>query len=49
MLYAWIGYLKPDAGPIPQSVRNVNDFLGQPLLNIHFTERSMTPLASARG
>ena len=30
MLYAWIGYLKPGADPIPQSVQQLTtDFLAQ--------------------
>jgi len=37
MLYAWMGFLKPDADPIPQSVQQLtSDFLGQPLIKIHF-------------
>jgi uncharacterized protein YciI len=37
MLYAWIGLLKPDAGPIPQWVQQqTTDFLGQPSIKIHF-------------
>ena len=37
MLYAWMGFLKPDAEPIPQSVQQqTTDFLGQPLIKIHF-------------
>ena len=36
MLYAWMGFLKPDAGPIPQSVqRETTDFLSQPYITIH--------------
>ena len=36
MLYAWIGFLKPDAGPVPQAVQErVNDFVAQPLIKIH--------------
>jgi uncharacterized protein YciI len=35
MLYVWMGFLKPDAGPIPQSVQQAtNAFLEQPLINI---------------
>ena len=46
MLYAWIGFLKPDAGPIPQSVQQLTtDFLGQPLIKIH----SAGPLQDASG
>lgn len=37
MLYAWMGFLKADAGPIPQSVQEMtSDFLEQPLIPIHF-------------
>ena len=36
MLFAWIGFMKPDAGPIPPSVQvQISDFLGQPLIKIH--------------
>ena len=36
MLYAWIGFLKPDAGPIAASVKiQATDFLSQPLMKIH--------------
>jgi uncharacterized protein YciI len=46
MLYAWIGFLKPDAGPVPQSVQQrVNDFVAQPLIKIH----SFGPLRDAAG
>jgi uncharacterized protein YciI len=46
MLYAWIGFLKPDAGPVPQSVQQqVNDFVAQPLIKIH----SFGPLRDASG
>lgn len=46
MLYAWIGFLKPDAEPIPQSVQQMtSDFLGQPLVKIH----SAGPLRDAGG
>jgi uncharacterized protein YciI len=35
MLYAWIGFLKPDADPIPQAVQErTTDFLSQPLIKI---------------
>ena len=35
MLYAWIGFLKPDADPIPLSVQRLTtDFLSQPLIKI---------------
>ena len=37
MLYAWMGFLKPDAESIPPEVQQrTSDFLGQPLINIHF-------------
>jgi uncharacterized protein YciI len=46
MLYAWIGFLKPDAGPIPQSVQQLTtDFLGQPSIKI----LSAGPLRDAEG
>ena len=36
MLYAWMGFLKSDAGPIPQSVQEeTTDFLSQPYITIH--------------
>jgi hypothetical protein len=35
MVFAWIGFLNPKAGPIPQSVQvQVSDFLSQPLMKI---------------
>ena len=35
MLFAWIGFLKPDAGPVPQSVQGqTTDFLSQPYIDI---------------
>ena len=46
MLYAWMGFLKADAGPIPQSVQQrTTDFLGQPSIKIHFAG----PLLDASG
>jgi uncharacterized protein YciI len=46
MLFALIGYLKPGAGPVPQSVQVLgNDFLGQPFTKIH----SAGPLRDAAG
>ena len=46
MLYAWMGFLKPDASPIPQAVQErVNDFVAQPLIKI----RSFGPLLDASG
>jgi uncharacterized protein YciI len=36
MIFAWMGYLKPGAEPIPQSVQlETTDFLSQPYINIH--------------
>lgn len=36
MLYAWIGFLKPDADAVSQSVQHeTTDFLAQPLIKIH--------------
>ena len=36
MLFAWMGFLKPDAGPVPQSVQEeTTDFLEQPYITIH--------------
>ena len=36
MLYAWIGFFKPDAEPIPQSVQQLSgSFLAQPFITIH--------------
>ena len=35
MLFAWMGFLKVDAEPIPQSVQEqTNDFLSQPFIPI---------------
>jgi uncharacterized protein YciI len=46
MLYTWIGFLKPHAGPIPQSVQELTtDFLGQPSIKI----QSAGPLRDADG
>ena len=46
MLYAWMGFLKADAGPIPQLVQQLTtDFLGQPSIKIHFAG----PLVNASG
>jgi len=46
MLYAWIGFLKPDADQIPPSVQQLtSDFLGQPSIKIHFAG----PLRDASG
>jgi uncharacterized protein YciI len=36
MLFAWIGFLKPDAGPIPQEVQlQTTEFIAQPYIKIH--------------
>lgn len=46
MLYAWIGFLKAEGEPIPQSVQEqVSDFLGQSFIKIH----SAGPLLEASG
>ena len=46
MLFAWIGFLDPDAGPIPQDVnRETNAFLEQPYISIH----SVGPLCDEQG
>jgi uncharacterized protein YciI len=46
MLYAWIGFLKPDAGPVPQSVQyETTDFLSQPYIKI----QSVGPLRDRSG
>ena len=40
MLYVLIGFLKPDAGPIPQDVQvQTTDFIGQPFTKIHSAGR----------
>ena len=37
MLFAWMGFLKPDADMIPQSVQlETNDFLSQPYIDIRY-------------
>jgi uncharacterized protein len=37
MLFAWMGFLKPGADPIPQSVqRETIDFLSQPYIDIQY-------------
>ena len=37
MLFAWMGFLKPGAGPVPQSVqRQTTDFLSQPYIDIAY-------------
>jgi uncharacterized protein YciI len=46
MLFAWIGFLRAGAEPIPQSVQEqTNDFLQQPYMTIH----SVGPLRNADG
>ena len=46
MLFAWIGFLKPGADPISQSVQQqATDFLSQPLIKIHL----FGPLRDASG
>jgi uncharacterized protein YciI len=46
MLYAWIGFLKPDADTVPQSVQQLTtDFIGQPFTKM----KSAGPLLDANG
>jgi uncharacterized protein YciI len=46
MLFAWMGFLKPDAGPVPQSVQQqTTDFLSQPYIDISY----VGPLLDADG
>jgi uncharacterized protein YciI len=46
MLFVWMGFLKPGAEPIPQSVQHqTTDFLAQPLIKIH----SAGPLRDSSG
>ena len=46
MLYAWIGFLRPDAESIPPSLQeSVTDFLSQPIIKI----RAAGPLRDASG
>jgi uncharacterized protein len=46
MLFVWLGFLKPNAGPVPQSVQQqTNDFLQQPYIKIH----SVGPLRDETG
>ncbi|HEY7006007.1 MAG TPA: YciI family protein [Sphingomicrobium sp.] len=46
MLYVLLGYLKPNAGPIPQSVQvQTTDFVGQPFIKV----RTVGPLRDASG
>ena len=37
MLFVWMGFLKPDAGPVPQEIQEqTNDFLQQPYIDIRY-------------
>jgi uncharacterized protein YciI len=46
MLFAWMGFLRADAGPVPQDVQQqTNDFLQQPYITIH----SVGPLRDETG
>ena len=46
MLFAWMGFLRTDAGPVPQDVQQqTNDFLQQPFIRIH----SVGPLRDESG
>jgi len=46
MLFAWMGFLRTDAGPVPQDVQQqTNDFLQQPYITIH----SVGPLLDENG
>jgi uncharacterized protein len=37
MLFVWMGFLKPDAGPIPPEIQvETNDFLQQPYIDIRY-------------
>ena len=37
MLFAWMGFLNPDTGAIPQSVQQqTTDFLGKPYIDIRY-------------
>jgi hypothetical protein len=46
MLFAWMGFLDPNAGPVPQSVQQqTTDFLGQPYIDISY----VGPLLDAEG
>jgi uncharacterized protein YciI len=37
MLFAWMGFLDPNAGPVPQSVQQqTTDFLTQPYIDIAY-------------
>ena len=46
MLFTWMGFLRTDAGPVPQDVQQqTNDFLQQPYITIH----SVGPLLDENG
>jgi uncharacterized protein YciI len=46
MLFVWMGFLRPDAEPIPQEVQQqTSDFLQQPYIKIH----SVGPLRDESG
>jgi len=46
MLFAWMGFLKPGADPVPPSVQQqTTDFLGQPYIDFQF----VGPLRDANG
>ncbi len=50
MLYVWIGFLKSNADPIPQSAQALGtDFVGQPLIKSNWPNRFVTHLANVRG
>jgi uncharacterized protein YciI len=46
MMFVWMGFLKEDAGPIPQDVQEqTNDFLQQPYISL----QSVGPLRDENG
>ena len=46
MMFVWMGFLKEDAGPIPQDVQEqTNDFLQQPYISF----QSVGPLRDENG
>ena len=46
MLFVWMGFLKPGADPVPQSVQQqTTEFLGQPFIDI----QSVGPLRDEAG
>jgi hypothetical protein len=46
MLFAWMGFLKANAGPVPQDVQQqTTDFLSQPYIDI----QSVGPLRDEHG